>query len=327
MADGDSGQQGQQQENFNPVEARTFLQGFGHSVDKIPDAELPNLYTTVKGNVDNLTKTHVDTAIKERGEFGPNWRQAIAGDDAEALKTLERMQHPKDVFKSYSELRTKMSKGELKSSVPFPDKGTDEQKAAWRAEQGVPATPEAYEIKPPEGVVIGEADKPFIDGFLKHAHSKNWTPDKVSDAIAYWGQQRIARQEEAAQQKAEMTKNTSDALHAEWGTEYRPTINKVDGLLDATVDDAELKAAIKGSAETSAGFSRFLATIATQLNPTSTLVSGDAGAQISSVTDWLSKADKLMRTDRKAYDKTMANDYQKYAEAYQRQSGKPWGKR
>ena len=302
------------------------MQTFGHAVDKIPETELPNLYTTVKGNVDNLTKTHVETAIKERGEFGPNWRQALAGEDADALKTLERFQSPKEIYKSYSELRGKLSKGELKSATPFPDKGTDEQKAAWRAEQGIPAKPEEYQIKPPEGVVIGESDKPFIDGFLKHAHSKNMPPAAVNDAIAWWAEERTRRQEAAAQQTAEAKKKASDELHAEWGTEYRPTMNRVDGLLDSMVADGELKQSIKNAMEVQPGFAKFLANVAIQLNPTSTLVSGDAGAQIKSVSDWLTKADALMRSDRKQYNKTMANDYQKYAAAYQRQSGKEWGK-
>ena len=56
------------------------------------------------------------------------------------------------------------------------------------------------------------------------------------------------------------------------------------------------------------------------------LVPGGAESQVTSVTEWLTKADKLMRTNRREYDKTMANDYQKYATAYKAHTSKDWGK-
>tara|TARA_R110000868_G_scaffold142759_8_gene360220 strand:- start:625 stop:1608 length:984 start_codon:yes stop_codon:yes gene_type:complete len=327
MAEDQGGQQ--QQESFNPQEARSYLQNFGHSVDRIPETELPTLYTTVKGNVDKMTQTHVETAIKERGEFGPNWRQALAGEDADALKTLERMQHPKDVFKSYSELRTKLSKGELKSSSPFPEKGTDEQKAAWRAEQGIPTKPEEYQVKAPQGVVFGEDDKPYIDGFLKHAHSKNMTPAAVNDAISWWGEERARRQEAAAEATTDAKKATDDALHAEWGPEYRPTMNRIDNLLGATVADETLRQGIKQSVATNPEFAKFMATVAFQLNPTSTLTPGDAGASVGSIEDGLKKIEGVMRSNRSAYnkDEKMQADYRNLLTGYQRLSGKAWGQK
>jgi hypothetical protein len=330
MADGgqvnDSGQGGQGGGEFNPVEARTFLQQFGHPVDKIADTDLPTIYGTVKENADKLAKNAVETAFKERGDFGPTWRQSLAGEDTDALKTLERFNSPRDVFKSYSELRTKVSKGELKAATPFPEKGTDEQKAQWRADQGIPDKPDAYQLKPPPGVVIGEEDKPFIEGFLKHAHERNMTPDAVNNAVAWWGEERIRRQESAAAEVARIKQETSDALHAEWGTEYRPTINKVQALLDGMVADEALKTAIHSSVETNPGFAKFLANVATQLNPTSTLVFGDGGGNVNTISEWLERADKTMRTNRKDYDKKYSNDYQNYAAAYQRQTGKEWGR-
>jgi hypothetical protein len=58
---------------------------------------------------------------------------------------------------------------------PFPEKGTDEQKAAWRKEQGVPDAPDGYKPELKNGMVIGEADKPVVEAFAKAVHGKNWT--------------------------------------------------------------------------------------------------------------------------------------------------------
>jgi hypothetical protein len=57
-------------------------------------------------------------------------------------------------------------------------------------------------------VVLGEADKPFIDGYLKYAHGKNMTNDQVNANVAWWGEERIRRQEAEAQRV--------EKLHRHW---------------------------------------------------------------------------------------------------------------
>src|SRR3990172_7441397 len=57
------------------------------------------------------------------------WREQLAGDNPDDLKTLERFASPKVVWDGYKEFRTKLSKGELKAVTPFPEKGTPEQQA------------------------------------------------------------------------------------------------------------------------------------------------------------------------------------------------------
>lgn len=316
-----------QQQQVDPVAAREFVARFvadPESVRTMPEAKVLEFHGKLKPTVDEI----VAKAIKERGEFGPDWRKVIAEDNPEHLKTLERFQSPKALYESYHGLRSKVSSGELKAVTAFPDKGTPEQQTAWRAEQGLPAKPEDYKLELPKGVVVGEDDKPFVDGFLKYAHGKNMSTEAVNTSLAWWGEERLRRQEAVAVNTAKVKQETEDKLRAEWGQEYRPTLNRIEGLLDANLPAGDpVRDKITVALQTEPQFARFMANLAIQINPGSTLVLGGAESQVKSVTDWLTKADSLMRTDRNAYNKSeYSKDYQKYATAYKNQTGKDWGK-
>jgi hypothetical protein len=73
--------------------------------------------------------------------WGDGWREHLAAGDDKARARLERFQTPTDIFKSYRALEQRVSSGELKANLPFPDKGTDEEKAAWRKDAGIPTSP------------------------------------------------------------------------------------------------------------------------------------------------------------------------------------------
>lgn len=311
-----------------PDAARQYVTNFVHDpavLGTLPDDKVIEYHGRVRGQVDSA----VQAALKERGDWTPEWRQKFAGEDTEAMKTLERMASPADVWKSFKELRTKFSAGEAKFVTPYPEKGTPEQQTQWRTEQGIPPEPKGYTEHLPEGVVIGDDDKPFIDGFLANAHKDNMPQAAVNSAINWWHQDRIARQEQAAVQLETRKKEVEDTLRNEWGVEFRPNQNRIEGVIDAHLPSGDkngLKGKIMTAVATDPEFARLMAGIAFKLNPTPTLVTGGAEGQAQSVTDWLSKADALMRTDPKKYQKTMANEYTKYATAYQTFTGKQWGR-
>jgi len=68
-----------------------------------------------------------------------DWRQQMAGEDAKALKQLERYNSPADVATALRAAQLKISSGELKSTLP--GGATEQQVAAWRAENGIPTEP------------------------------------------------------------------------------------------------------------------------------------------------------------------------------------------
>lgn len=258
------------------------------------------------------------------------WREAIAGDNPDALKTLERFASPKALFDSYAELRGRMAKGELKNAAAFPAKGTAEQQAAWRAENGIPPEPGKYDITLPEGVKIAAADKPLIDGFTKFAFEKNLPAAVANDVVNWYFASQVAQQEAAQEQFESQRTETAATLGEEWGPEYKANLNKIQGVIDATVpaEQKDLKALINRAIQTNAHFARHYAAIALQLNPAGTLVPGDRGANEGSITDGIKEIEKTMRTKRAEYDKdpAMQKRYRDLLGAYEKVAGKEWGR-
>lgn len=311
------------------ADARTFLTNFGHSADTLngmQDADVLTMHGSVSGF---HSKAVTDAVTKAKGEapvFGDTWRQHIAGEDKEALKTLERFADPGAMFKSYNELRTKLSKGELKGNVPFPDKGTPEEQAAWRKEMGVPEKPEAYDLTLANGVVIGEEDKPLVDEFLKFAHANHTAPAAVKKTLEWFlGDYREGMEEKAAAAKAQRKQAAEDVLRKDWGADYRPNMNAIDNLLAANISsNPELAQRIKNSIEIEPEFAKLWANIARQINPVSTLTGIDNTRMEQSINDEIGKIETTMRTNRQAYnrDEKMQERYRELLDARERLKGR-----
>ncbi|HET7409683.1 MAG TPA: hypothetical protein VFJ13_05740, partial [Paracoccaceae bacterium] len=163
-------------------------------------------------------------------DWPEDWRQRLAGDDKKALKRLERLGSPKDVMTAYRALERKVSSGELKTGLK--EDATPEEVASWRRENGIPEKPEDYDTTLPDGLVIGEDDKPLVGEFLTAMHAKNAHPETVKAALAAY--YRIAETQQAAQIEADrgFRREAEDALRAEWGPEYRPNVNAMGNFLD-----------------------------------------------------------------------------------------------
>ena len=104
-------------------------------------------------------------------------------------------------------------------------------------------------------------------------------------------------------------------------------MSRIQGVLEATLPaGGPLRDAINASLETSPDFAEWMAQVAFQLNPTSTMVPGGAENQAKNIEEWLTKADNMMKTNRKAYNNSeYSRDYTKYAAAFKTQTGKDWG--
>jgi hypothetical protein len=176
-----------------------------------------------------------DPVAKGPATWPDNWRDLMAGEDKEFRRQLDRYGSPLDVGQKTRNLEKLVSSGQLKR--PLDDKATPEQIAAWRKDNGVPDKPEDYKVELKNGLVLGEADKPIVDEFTKAAHAKNWTPAQVNDALQFYyeTQDRLTQQRQAFD--AEQMQKAQDALHAEWGPDYRRNINAVDNLLGALPDE------------------------------------------------------------------------------------------
>ena len=242
-------------------------------------------------------------------DWREDWREKMAGGDAKELARLQRFKSPIDVYKSARELERKMSSGEVKAKLAAD--ATPEQIAAWRKDNGIPEKPDGYLEKLPKGLVIGDADKPLIEGFLASVHGKNAPPEVVAEAIDWY----YKAQEDAiaARVTADQTfaQASTDALRAEWGGEFRANINSITAFLDAApvADDGTPLKGLLMDARLGDGTRlgdnpaalKWLAGLAAEANPAGFVAPG--ASQIEGVQTELEKIADFRRNDRAAYFK------------------------
>ncbi len=215
-------------------------------------------------------------------DWPDDWRTKIAGTDEKLSKQLARFGSPKDIFNSWSAAQARISSGELKAALP--KDATAEQIQEWRTQNGIPASPDKYELKLADGLQIAEDDKELVDRILKDMHAVNANHDVASKAIQiYYNEIERAEAERATTDKA-IVQATEDAMRAEWGPEYRPNINAIEGLMDMIPDGMKdlFKygrlsdgSPIMGNAATV----RWLHNMARDINPVTTLIP-NSGANV-----------------------------------------------
>ena len=175
--------------------------------------------------------------------FPENWREIMAGDDQKALSYFRRYNNPVNVGKALLGLRSKMDAGEIVRSKPEGDEKDPKFVEAlneWRAQAGVPEAPEGYLEKVPDGLVIGEDDKPHVESFIKDMHGADAPPSYVHKALQWYAQVK----EQNAQARAEADKThrakAEDHLRTEWGHEYRSNINGIRSMFATYGNEALL---------------------------------------------------------------------------------------
>jgi len=147
-----------------------------------------------------------------------DWREEWSAGDEKMRNMLNRYNSQADIAKALFETKRQIDSGVYKKAVPFPADASDEVKAQWRKENGIPTQHTEYKL--PEGLVIGDADKPTIENFLKTMHDQN-VPDGVPQAAVDWYFK--AQEERAAKEVEESRKfkqETEEVLRQRWGSEY-----------------------------------------------------------------------------------------------------------
>lgn len=253
--------------------------------------------TIVEGQDDGV-------AVAVQATWPDDWRAKLAGEDKADLKTLERMGSPVDLWKANKALRQKISAGELKSA--FPADGDDKAKAAWRKENGLPPDESGYKPDLPDGVVIGEADKPLIESFSKAAFTANFTPAQFNQALAWYydtQDQALAKLQEADDQ---FHATAEDELRAEWGPNWHRERNAVmnllqqapEGVADRLIGGRTADGKLIGD---DPAVLRWLAQLSREVNPTATLVPAGTANPGKAVGDRLAELNKMMGDQRSDY--------------------------
>ena len=251
------------------------------------------------GDTAGTTAPAAEGAGQPQPNWPSDWRTHLSAGDEKELKQLERYTSPKDIWAKARAMEKRLSSGELKAVTPFPEKGTPEQQNAWRAENGIPEAPDKYTIDLGEGVVLGEADKPIVDDFLKHMHAKN-LPASLANETMKWYMDFAERQAEARYEADMQAKQTfEDTMRADWGNEYRTNMNSIGAVLDLAPEGFRDRF-MQGRMADGTPFGsdpdalRWLANMARQINPITTITPG-AGANVEqAIGDEISKLEGMM---------------------------------
>ena len=239
-----------------------------------------------------------------------NWRQQIAsglaGSNKDLVgkyqKQLEQFLDPIAVYKQNVELRRKMDSGELKKALP--DKATPEDIAAYRKANGIPETPDKYDIKP-EGVWAEESNKERLNDVLKFAHENNLPPQAAKSMLDFMAKGHQSALDALAERDEKERSETEESLRAEWGQDYKPNMNLLSSLLDGEEEGFKedlFNARLPDGSKliNDVGFNKLLVRLAREINPVGAIMpSGTTDAK--SIDDEIDSLRKLQASDPKEF--------------------------
>lgn len=236
-------------------------------------------------------------------DWPEDWRERMAGDNKQLLGWLKRHSSPKSLAEGGYTMRQKLSAGDLLPALP--EKATPEELTSWREKNGIPTKAEGYLENLPEGVVLGDEDKPIINEFAAAALAENTPPKAFKALIAQY----YKLNEKLASEQHEADKNTwresEDALRAEWGPEFRGKTGRMTRYLDnlpgglgELLKDARLGDGTKLMGNQKA--LRWLDGMLSETDPMGTVV-GTTGTVGSGPAERLGELQKLMRDQKSEY--------------------------
>lgn len=178
-----------------------------------------------------------------------DWREKLAehlsaGDKKtydKELRRLQRISDPSSVYGLYREAEGRLTSGGL---IKLPGKDAKpEEIAAYNKAIGVPEKAEDYlkDLQLDNGAVIGEADKPMVDGVLAAVHKAGATPG-VAKAMLNWyygEQERIAADLDEADDT--FRRESERALKDEMGAAFQRTRNAIAPLFATAPGGTDLK--------------------------------------------------------------------------------------
>jgi hypothetical protein len=273
-----------------------------------PADNLPDTPVSDAGSNTGTPRSGADTALNdpENGDPVPlknwpeNWRALAAGDDEKKLKQLERYASPEAALSALFAAQGKIRSGELKS-VLKPD-ATPEELTAWRVENGIPESPDKYDLDLGEGVVLGEEDKPLVDELLKTAHEANVHPTQLKSILKWALAKNQAIAETTAEQDLEVREATVETLRGEWGQDYKRNIRLARGVLSSIPGIPEGFPEMFMAARDPNGVAlgnnadvlRWLTGIALTVNPDATIAPAKGSSQMQSLEEEAAGLRKLM---------------------------------
>lgn len=161
---------------------------------------------------------------------------------------------------------------------------TAEQLSAWRKEQGLPETAQAYadKLALPDGVVLGEADKPLVASFAERALARGVPQETFNDMVGWWYQQQAEQAQARVTRDNEYRFDSQQALMQLEGGDFKANCNARKAFYQEVPEEVR---DLLYTARTADGrvlgdtpeFSAFIAKMARELNPAATLLPAGHG--------------------------------------------------
>lgn len=261
--------------------------------------------TTDTGKPETLLDGAESEKEPAKADWPEDWRERLAGTDEAFLKHLKRYSSPANYAKAGFEAQQKIRTEGIKK--PLSPDAKPEEVAQWRKENGIPETPDGYEIKPREGYVWGEQDRPLLGKVQEFAHKRSWTPDRANEV----GELYVELEEHIQAQRHEQDKafrsQAQDELREKWGSGYRSEINGIKNYTTATMPP-ELPDLLFGGRMadgTKVGdhplFLEWLASQGREINPAASVVPAGTTNAVKSMTDEIAQIEQTMATDAHKY--------------------------
>lgn len=237
-----------------------------------------------------------------------DWRTDMATDngvvDEKLLGWLGRFQSKASAAKAIKQTRDDISAG--KYIKPLGEDASDEEKAVYRKTFGIPETPEGYLEKLPDGLVVGDDDRPNVDKFVEAMHAKNAPKPVVEAALqTYFDMvdEMSAQQQEAADQAKD---NAIEELRTEWGTDYKRNLNVMTAYREALPEAVNNMLANGLMPDgTPIGYNpevlKWLTSMALESNPHATVVPGAGSNQGEAIQEEISQIEGMMGDRQSAY--------------------------
>lgn len=197
---------------------------------------------------------------------------------------LKRYASPAAVADALANARDLIAKGQTRQ--PLAADATDEQKAEYRKANNIPEAPDKYDTTLPDGLVIGEADKPMVDGFLKYAHDQNWEPERVKQGLSWHFAEQNRLREAQFEKDATTKQEVVTGLREEYGPDYKRQVRAADDMLDSVSPEFKtnlMQARMPDGTLVGANPQavRWLINTALQVNPFATIVPGTGGGSVA----------------------------------------------
>jgi hypothetical protein len=231
------------------------------------------------------------------GEVQEDWRTRLAGDDPKLRGYLERIPSERALVETLKQTNDALKAGQLLRALPADP--SPAELSEWRRANGVPERPEGYLDRLPDGLVVGEADRPWVERFLAEMHQAHARPEAVNAALgAYYA---IVEEQHADQlaAAAEAKAAALAALRSDWGAATTRTINRIKAHLDS-LPEAVAAAFREGRGPNGLPLAnnpdllRWLAEQADHHAPLATLTPGTASSQASAIADELAALEARM---------------------------------